>query len=156
MSEWVKVPDYQDMIGTECIVCGKIINLGYAQSVLVPRMCEECKDAIKFAKALKNGNKIEVKSMADIEKVVEWLNEIVNTLGSFTDESEQEVCQLANDALELLKEQRKTGAWKRRFSSCPSAELTGGSRTFECSLCNGWGRKTFMFCPHCGAKMERS
>ena len=43
--------------------------------------------------------------MADIEKVTEWLNEIVNTLGSFTDESEQEVCQLAKDALELLKEQ---------------------------------------------------
>ena len=59
MSEWVKIPDYQDMIGTECIGCGKAINLGYAQSVLVPRMCDECKEAIKFAKALKNG---EIKS----------------------------------------------------------------------------------------------
>ena len=54
MSEWVKVPDYQDMIGTECIGCGKPISLGYAYSALVPRLCEECKDAIKFAKALKN------------------------------------------------------------------------------------------------------
>ena len=54
MSEWVKVPDYQDMIVTDCIVCGKAINLGYAQSVLVPMMCEECKEAIKFAKILMN------------------------------------------------------------------------------------------------------
>ena len=54
MSEWVKVPDYQDMIGTECIGCGKTINLGYAQSVLVPRMCDECKEAIQFVKELMN------------------------------------------------------------------------------------------------------
>ena len=54
MSEWVKVPDYQDMIGTECIGCGKTISLGYAYSVIVPRLCEECKEAIKFAKKLMN------------------------------------------------------------------------------------------------------
>lgn len=54
MSEWVKVPDYQDMIGTECIGCGKPISLGYVQSPLVPRLCEECKEAIKFAKELMN------------------------------------------------------------------------------------------------------
>lgn len=54
MSEWVKVPDYQDMIGTECIGCGKPISLGYTYSALVPRLCEECKEAIKFAKELRN------------------------------------------------------------------------------------------------------
>ena len=54
MTEWVKVPDYQDMIGTECIGCGKPINLGYAQSALVPRLCNECKEAIKYAKKLMN------------------------------------------------------------------------------------------------------
>jgi len=48
--------------------------------------------------------------MADQEKVMKWLNEIVLTLTPFTDEedsdsSEQEICRLAADALELLKEQ---------------------------------------------------
>jgi len=43
--------------------------------------------------------------MPDREKVIAWLNEIVNTLDSFTDDSEQEVCQLAKDTLALLKEQ---------------------------------------------------
>ena len=52
MPELVKVPDYQDMIGTECIGCGKLIKLGYAQSELVPRLCDECKEAIKYAKKL--------------------------------------------------------------------------------------------------------
>ena len=55
MTEWVKVPDYQPMIGTECMVCGKEINLGYYTNQLVPMICEDCKEAIKFAKALKNG-----------------------------------------------------------------------------------------------------
>lgn len=52
MSEWVKVPDYQPMIGTECLACGKTINLGYYTNALVPMLCEECKEAIKFAKEL--------------------------------------------------------------------------------------------------------
>lgn len=45
--------------------------------------------------------------MPDREKVIAWLNEIVNTLDSFTDDSEQEVCQLAKDTLALMKEQDK-------------------------------------------------
>lgn len=52
MSEWVPVPDYNNMIATECIGCGKPIKLGYAYSILVPRLCDECKEAIKFAKKL--------------------------------------------------------------------------------------------------------
>lgn len=48
------------------------------------------------------------RTMPDREKVIAWLNEIVNTLGSFTDDSEQEVCQLAKDTLTLLKEQEET------------------------------------------------
>ena len=62
MTEWVKVPDYQDMIGTECIGCGKPINLGYARSAFVPRLCDECKEAIKFAKKLMDG---QIKSKND-------------------------------------------------------------------------------------------
>ena len=59
MSEWISIPDYNAPIGTSCMVCGKEINLGYSTNALVPAMCEECKEAIKFAKALKNG---EIKS----------------------------------------------------------------------------------------------
>ena len=55
MSEWISIPDYNAPIGTSCMVCGKEINLGYSTNALVPAMCEECKEAIKFAKALKNG-----------------------------------------------------------------------------------------------------
>ena len=70
MSEWVKVPDYQDMIGTECIGCGKLINLGYAQSVLVPRLCDECKEAIKFAKELMNDQIKNKNDQIDLKKVL--------------------------------------------------------------------------------------
>ena len=52
MAEWVKIPDYQQPIGTECMVCGKEINLGYSTNHLVPMICEECKEAIKYAKKL--------------------------------------------------------------------------------------------------------
>ena len=54
MTEWVKVPDYQPSIATECMVCGKEINLGYCTNYLVPMICEECKEAIKYAKKLMN------------------------------------------------------------------------------------------------------
>lgn len=54
MSEWVSAPDYNNMIATECIVCGKTINLGYSCSALVPRLCDECKEAIKWAKKRMN------------------------------------------------------------------------------------------------------
>ena len=52
MTEWVKIPDYQPPIATECMVCGKEINLGYCTNHLVPMICEECKEAIKYAKKL--------------------------------------------------------------------------------------------------------
>ena len=55
MTEWVKVPDYQPTIGTECMVCGSEINLGYCTNQLVPMICEECKEAIKYAKKLMKG-----------------------------------------------------------------------------------------------------
>ena len=35
---------------TECISCGASIPLGYGDSINVRRMCNECKEAIKFAK----------------------------------------------------------------------------------------------------------
>lgn len=54
MSEWISIPDYNDRIGTECIGCGKTIKLGYVQSPLIPKLCDECKEAINFAKELRN------------------------------------------------------------------------------------------------------
>ena len=54
MTEWVKIPDYHPSTTTECMVCGKEINLGYCTSWLVPKICEECKEAIKYAKKLMN------------------------------------------------------------------------------------------------------
>ena len=69
------------------------------------------------------------------------MNEIVNTLGSFTDESEQEVCQLAKDALELLKEQEERlrklqkdkdklcleiSEWKHKFHDTPPKFVSQG------------------------------
>lgn len=60
---------------------------------------------------------------------------------------------IIGNALALLKEQEtKTGEWIKKQPKYPSA--TGGSRTAFCSLCGDWGRKSFKFCPHCGAKME--
>ena len=62
----------------------------------------------------------------------------------------------AKDAIALLKEQdAKRGKWVKQLSSCPSAIAVGGSRTSACTTCGGWGRKTFKYCPHCGAKMEK-
>lgn len=56
----------------------------------------------------------------------------------------------------LLKEQQpKTGHWLKKMSSCPSAIAMGGSKISACDLCGGWGKKTFQYCPHCGAKMEK-
>ena len=63
--------------------------------------------------------------MPDREKVIAWLNEIVNTLDSFTDDSEQEVCQLAKDTLALLKEQE-----------------------------NASKRNPVIVCPHCGKRVK--
>ena len=57
---------------------------------------------------------------------------------------------------ELMKEQQpKTGHWLKKMSSCPSAIAMGGSKISACDLCGGWGKKTFQYCPHCGAKMEK-
>jgi len=68
MSEWISVPDYQDMIGTECIGCGKAISLGRSYSGLVPRLCEECKEAIKFAKKLMNDQINNKNDQIDLKK----------------------------------------------------------------------------------------
>ena len=42
-----------------------------------------------------------------------------------------------------LKEDEVTGSWYQQF----------GMKTMTCSVCKNWGRKTFKYCPHCGAKM---
>lgn len=58
-------------------------------------------------------------------------------------------------SLELLKEQEaKTGHWIQSNPKFVSAKATGGSRMSTCSNCGKWGRKSFSFCPHCGAKMD--
>ena len=65
-------------------------------------------------------------------------------------------CRLLSEAVELLKEQQpKTGHWLKKMSSCPSAIAMGGSKISACDLCGGWGKKSFQYCPHCGAKMEK-
>ena len=35
---------------TECVSCGNSIPLGYGDSINVRRMCNECKEAIEWAK----------------------------------------------------------------------------------------------------------
>lgn len=40
-------------IATDCMCCGKIIYLGYNYSALVPRLCDQCIDAIRWAKEIK-------------------------------------------------------------------------------------------------------
>ena len=72
MSEWISIPDYNAPIGTSCMFCGKEINLGYLTNALVPAMCEECKEAIKFAKKLMN-DQIESKN-----DQVDWKKELVD------------------------------------------------------------------------------
>ena len=63
--------------------------------------------------------------------------------------------ELANDVLTLLKEhEQKTGHWIQSNPKFVSAKATGGSRMSTCSSCGKWGRKSFSFCPHCGAKMK--
>ena len=49
-------------------------------------------------------------------------------------------------------EVRKEGRWLKRPSKYERA--CGGSRVSTCSVCGEWGRKSFEYCPHCGAKME--
>jgi len=40
-------------IAADCICCGKIIYLGHSYSGLVPRMCDGCKEVIRWAKEIK-------------------------------------------------------------------------------------------------------
>ena len=54
-----------------------------------------------------------------------------------------------------VEQQPKTGHWLKKMASCPSAIAMGGSKISACDLCGGWGKKTFQYCPHCGAKMEK-
>lgn len=65
-----------------------------------------------------------------------------------------EVIDVIIDTLREKNQQPKTGHWLKKMSSYPSANAMGGSRASTCDLCGGWGRKTFKYCPHCGAKME--
>ena len=49
----IVIPEASDItIGTPCISCGKTIDLGHDSSALVPRMCDECKEAIEFARTI--------------------------------------------------------------------------------------------------------
>ena len=63
--------------------------------------------------------------------------------------------QMMKDALELLKEQRKTGKWIEQ-------EDYNGDTYYDCSVCGeSWTtiegtpwQNGMNYCPHCGAKME--
>ena len=41
-------------LSINCIVCDKEIELEDGQSDIIPRLCDECKEAVKFAKELKS------------------------------------------------------------------------------------------------------
>ena len=85
----------------------------------------------------------------DRGKVIAWLNEIVDTLGSFTDESEQEVCQLAKDAIALLKEQEPIE---------PNTFMDGFVKRYRCGACDAYlamGEKHWWnYCPKCGKAVK--
>lgn len=86
----------------------------------------------------------------DIGDVISDIQDIINYVPLHKVES------VLERSLKLLKEQgAKRGKWVKQLSSCPSAIAVGGSRTSACTTCGGWGRKTFKYCPHCGAKMEK-
>ena len=90
----------------------------------------------------------------DREKVAKGLEEIAND--KWMKIHADWYVSVCRDALALLTEQQpKTGHWLYKMSNYPSAIAMGGSRTSACDLCGGWGRKTFKYCPHCGAKMEK-
>lgn len=42
-----------EKLSTRCIVCDEKIELENGQSEFVPRMCNECKEAVMFAKEMK-------------------------------------------------------------------------------------------------------
>lgn len=77
MSEWIKIPDWDDMIGTECIGCGKLISLGRDHSALVPRLCDECKEAIGFAKELMKEQEEKPKTVIDEHGITIQLPDVV-------------------------------------------------------------------------------
>ena len=86
-----------------------------------------------------------LEEMTDHEKAII----IIKLLMSVADEG-----SAGHDAYkEALKamEQCKIGVW--RDTSKPGTH--GKSRKSDCSLCGEWGRKSFAFCPHCGAKMTK-
>ena len=63
--------------------------------------------------------------------------------------------QMMRDALELLKEQQKTGKWEEKVDYM-------GDTYYDCSACGeSWTtiegtpwQNGMNYCPHCGAKME--
>ena len=48
-------------LSTRCIVCNESIELNDMQSELVPRMCDECKDAVMFVRQIMSQNGVLVK-----------------------------------------------------------------------------------------------
>ena len=91
----------------------------------------------------------------DMEKVInELVEHIESALAVDSDYVDCVRTDLLQTVVGLLKEQQpKTGHWLKKMSNNPSAIAMGGSRTSTCDSCGGWGRKTFKYCPHCGAKM---
>ena len=116
--------------------------------------CKNCPDAEKC------GRKLELA----IAGVTGWkclhefsLENVIEHLNTLMDRRvlSDEWTDLIDRTVELLKKrQPKTGHWLKKMSNHPSAIAMGGSKTSACDLCSGWGRKTFKYCPHCGAKME--
>lgn len=104
--------------------------------------------AIEISGALVHLRKEHAKAILELLK--EQQDEIYALQVEFASENE-----LAEGYAELLKEQgAKTGHWIQSNPKFVSAKATGGSRMSTCSNCGKWGRKSFLFCPHCGTKME--
>ena len=48
----IKIPDPNALqTAAECLICGKLVELGYSSSIWV-LVCDECKEAVKYAKKL--------------------------------------------------------------------------------------------------------
>lgn len=55
-------------------------------------------------------------------------------------------------AIDMLKQESKTGYWEREIISLPLSDSSKGC--YKCSNCNTHWEYAFKHCPNCGAKMK--
>ena len=44
-------------VGIPCLICGKVLETDMGSHCLYPYVCDECKEAVAYAKQLMNENK---------------------------------------------------------------------------------------------------